>query len=55
MRRRDFLGVLTGSVMTPLTLPLMAGAQQRIVPVIGVLGIMAADLSSDNVRAFIWA
>ena len=52
MRRREFLGVLGGWVVTPLTLPLMAGAQQRIVPVIGVLGILAADHSSDNMRAF---
>src|SRR3954452_5799476 len=44
MRRREFLGALSGSLMTPLALPPVAGAQQRErVRVVGLLTPSDAD------------
>ena len=54
MRRRDFLGVLSGSVITPLALPLVADAQQsERVRVIGYLGVTTPSDGSERTTAFV--
>ena len=54
MRRRDFLGVLSGAVVAPLTLPLTAGAQQGDrVQVIGYLGVTTPSDGSERTAAFV--
>ena len=54
MRRRDFLGVLSGAVVAPLTLPLTAGAQQGDrVQVIGYLGVTTPSDGSERTTAFV--
>ena len=54
MRRRDFIGLLSGSVIAPLTLPLAAGAQQgERVRVIGYLGVTTPSDGSERTAAFV--
>ncbi len=54
MRRRDFLGVLSGAVVAPLTLPLAASAQQgERVQVIGYLGVTTPSDGSERTTAFV--
>ena len=54
MRRRDFLGVLSGAVGAPLTLPLAAGAQQGDrVQVIGYLGVTTPSDGGERTTAFV--
>ena len=52
MRRREFIALAGGVALAPLISPRVASAQQRVMPLIGVLGITAADNSLDNMRAF---
>ena len=53
MRRREFLGVLGGSVVAPsLTLPLAAHAQQPAMPVIGLLNSTSAAEYASRIAAF---
>ena len=54
MRRRDFLGVLSGAVAAPLTLPLAVGAQQGDrAQVIGYLGVTTPSDGSERTTAFV--
>jgi putative ABC transport system substrate-binding protein len=54
MRRRDFLGVLSGAVVAPLTLPLAVGAQQGDrAQVIGYLGVTTPSDGSERTTAFV--
>src|ERR1700686_3366946 len=49
MRRRDFLGVLSGAAVA---LPLAARAQQVGIPLIGYLGNESPDLFETRLRSF---
>lgn len=49
MRRRDFLGVLSGSA---ITLPLAVHAQQASMPVVGFLNPTSSKLYDFNAAAF---
>jgi putative tryptophan/tyrosine transport system substrate-binding protein len=51
MRRRDFIAGLGSAAV----LPLVAGAQQRTIPVVGVLGSSVADRSAFVMAAFMQA
>ena len=49
MNRRTFLSTLTGGLLAG---PLAAEAQQKAIPVIGVLGTGSSSVSSELMRAF---
>ena len=51
MKRRDFVEMAGGVAMAPMVATLSAGAQQRTLPVIGVLGDTAPD--PGNVTPFL--
>jgi putative ABC transport system substrate-binding protein len=51
MRRREFLGVLSGSLMSPLVLPPVAGAQQR--ERVRVVGLLTPSDSDGRRRALL--
>ncbi len=51
MRRREFLGVLGGSVMIPPALPLVAGAQQG--ERVWVVGLLAPSDPETRRRALL--
>src|SRR5215813_13584536 len=48
LRRREFIPLLGGAAAWPLT----AGAQQRTLPVIGILGSATAEAAASGVSAF---
>jgi putative ABC transport system substrate-binding protein len=48
MRRREFIGALGGAAAWPLCAP----AQQRALPVVGVVSLASVDGFADNMRAF---
>ena len=48
MRRRDFMTVLAGAAAYPL----LAGAQQKVMPVIGFLGISPPGANASRLAAF---
>jgi putative tryptophan/tyrosine transport system substrate-binding protein len=48
MRRRDFIAALGGAAAWPLAAP----AQQRALPVVGLVSLGSADAFADNMRAF---
>jgi putative ABC transport system substrate-binding protein len=48
MRRRDFIAALGGAAAWPLSAP----AQQRALPVVGLVSLGSADAFADNMRAF---
>jgi putative ABC transport system substrate-binding protein len=48
MRRRDFIAALGGAAAWPLSVP----AQQRALPVVGLVSLASADGFADNMRAF---
>jgi putative tryptophan/tyrosine transport system substrate-binding protein len=49
VRRRDFIGLLGGTLAFPST----ASAQQPTMPVLGYLGSESADLSRGRLNAFL--
>jgi putative ABC transport system substrate-binding protein len=48
MRRRDFIAALGGAAAWPLSAP----AQQRALPIVGLVSLASADGFADNMRAF---
>jgi putative ABC transport system substrate-binding protein len=48
MRRREFIAALGGAAAWPLSAP----AQQRALPVVGLVSLASADGFADNMRAF---
>jgi putative ABC transport system substrate-binding protein len=52
VRRREFIGLIGGTAASAVSWPLATHAQQKSMPVIGLLGSDSPNVYADRLRAF---